>query len=65
MVLSKEGICAKFVEKTTDAFVLTDTHVHTFHIHQVIRMTQISATFNIVNERVNIITLLLLLVLLT
>lgn len=52
MVLSKEGICAKFVEKTTAAFVLTDTHAHIFHIHKVIRRTQIRATFDIVKERV-------------
>lgn len=65
MVLSKEGICAKFVEKTTAAFVLTDTHAHIFHVHKVIRRTQTRATLNIVKERVNIITLLLLLVLLT
>lgn len=65
MGLSKEGICTEFFEKITAAFVLTDTHAHIFHIHKVMRRTQIRATFNIVEERVNIITLLLLLVLLT
>lgn len=65
MVLSKEGICAKFVEKTTAAFVLTDKHAQIFHLHKVIRRTPIRATFNIVKERVNITNLLLLLVLLT
>lgn len=63
MILSTEGICAKFVEKTTAAFVLT--HAHIFHIHKLKRRTQIRAAFNIVKERVNIITLLLLIVLLT
>lgn len=44
-------------------FRVTDKHAQIFHLHKVIRRTQIRATFNIVKERVNIITLLLLLVL--